>query len=244
MKSQFSKQSQWYARYRPDYPEDLYEFIFSHLNNREIAWDCCTGTGQVAKVLAGSFREVYANDISQQQLDYAPDLENVHYSNVPAEKTGFPSSHFDLITVAQAIHWLDFEKFYEEVKRTGVPGGLIAVIGYGMVRVDKRIDPLIDELYEYTFSEYFTENRAYLDRHYATIPFPFKEIPSPEFEKRDNWHLGDLEGYLNSWSTVQKFKDEKGINPAEEMIEKVERLWSRNEQKQVSFPVFLRLGRI
>lgn len=244
MESQFSKQSQLYARFRPDYPEDLFEFIFSHLNNKEIAWDCGTGTGQVAKVLAGSFSEVYANDISQQQLDHAPDLKNVRYFNVPAEKTGFPSSHFDLITVAQAIHWLDFEKFYEEVKRTSVPGGLIAVIGYGMVRVNDSLDPLIDEFYEYTFAEYFTENRSYLDRHYATIPFPFDEIPSPEFEKRDKWYLGDLEGYLNSWSTVQKFKEDKGFNPADELIEKVEEHWSREDKKRVSFPVFLRLGRI
>lgn len=244
MKSQFSKQSELYARYRPDYPEALYDFIFSHLNNDRAAWDSCTGTGQVAKVLAGRFDKVYANDISRQQLGRAPERDNVRYFQVSSEETGFPPSLFDLITVAQAIHWLDFEKFYEEVRRTAAPGGLLAVIGYGMVRVEGDIDILIDEFYEYTFSEYFTENRKYLDRHYETIPFPFEEIQAPEFEKRAEWNIGDLEGYMNSWSTVQKFKDEQGFNPADGVIEKVEGHWEGDEKKQVSFPVFLRLGRI
>lgn len=244
MNSQFSKQSDLYARYRPDYPAELYDFIFSHLQRKETAWDCCTGTGQVAKVLADEFDQVYANDISQQQLDRAPELDNVNYFNVPAEETGFPGSLFDLITVAQAIHWLDFESYFKEVRRTAAPGGLLAVIGYGMIRIDERLDALIDKFYEYTFSEYFTENRQWLDRHYETIPFPFQEISSPEFEQRAKWSLEELEGYVNSWSTVQKFKDEKGTNPADDLIEKVGKLWDKEEKKTVSFPVFLRLGRL
>lgn len=233
-----------YARYRPDYPDELYEFIFSHANRYEIAWDACTGTGQVAKVLSGRFGKVYANDISREQLSRAPKLDNIYYYNQTAEETGFPSACFNLITVAQAIHWLDFEKFYKEVRRTAADGGLLAVIGYGMVRIDDKINPLIDEFYEYTFSEFFTENRQYLDRHYETIPFPFEEIESPEFVKNEEWSLGDLEGYLNSWSTVQKFKDEKGINPADELILDVKEHWNSEEIRNVSFPVFLRLGRI
>ncbi|MGK7368825.1 MAG: class I SAM-dependent methyltransferase [Candidatus Halalkalibacterium sp. M3_1C_030] len=244
MESQFSKQSDLYARYRPDYPDELFDFIFSHLIKYKTAWDCCTGTGQVAKVLSGQFEKVYANDISQEQLSRAPDLSNVYYYKEAAEETGFPSAQFDLITVAQAIHWLDFDKFYEEVKRTAAEGALLAVIGYGMVRIDEKINPLIDEFYEYTFSEFFTENREYLDKHYATIPFPFKEIDSPEFVKKEEWSLDNLEGYLNSWSTVQKFKDSKGYNPADELIANVKEQWKRGEGKKVTFPVFLRLGSI
>ena len=35
----------------------------------ENAWDCGTGNGQVAKILAGFFNEVQATDISQNQLE-------------------------------------------------------------------------------------------------------------------------------------------------------------------------------
>ena len=40
-------------------------------NDRQKAWDCATGNGQVARYLADYFDEVYATDISQQQLDNA-----------------------------------------------------------------------------------------------------------------------------------------------------------------------------
>lgn len=244
MKSQFSKQSELYARYRPSYPKDMYNFIFQHLNKKEAAWDCCTGTGQVASYLSGHFKKVYANDISEEQLKHAPDKENIDYYEVPAEETGFPADIFDLITVAQAIHWLDFGQFYEEVNRTAGKDALLAVIGYGMVRINKKLNPLIDKFYKYNFSEFFSENRDYLDKHYATIPFPFDEIESPGFSKRIEWTIDDFEGYLNSWSTIQKFKDEKGFNPAENLIKEIKPLWPKGEIKEVIFPVFLRLGRV
>jgi len=244
MKSRFSEQSELYAEYRPGYPDALFEFIFRHLQKKETAWDACTGTGQVASVLSGNFSKVFANDISEEQLSYAPQKENIKYVKVAAEKTGFPARIFDLITVAQAIHWLDFEEFYEEVNRTAANGCLLAVIGYGMVRINEDLNPLIDKFYNYTFSEYFNENRRYLDRHYKTIPFPFEEIDSPEFTNKMDWSIHDLAGYLNSWSTVQKFKDEKGFNPAERLLKELTPHWPDNEEKEVNFPVFLRLGRV
>lgn len=244
MESRFSKQSELYARYRPGYPDELFEFIFSHLKKKETAWDACTGTGQVATVLAGHFSNVFANDISSEQLSHAPEKSNIEYVKVAAEETGFPGNTFDLITIAQAIHWLDFDRFYKEVTRTALKGGLIAVIGYGMVRINEDLNPLIDEFYNYTFSEYFNENRRYLDRHYKTIPFPFYEIKSPEFTNRMHWNIRDLSGYLNSWSTVQKFKDDKGFNPAEKLLDKLKPYWPEGEEKEVVFPVFLRLGRV
>ena len=71
MKDFFSSQSKVYAAFRPTYPKELYQFIFRHLTEKKVAWDCATGNGQVAQYLASYFNEVYATDISQQQLDHA-----------------------------------------------------------------------------------------------------------------------------------------------------------------------------
>ncbi len=83
MKSRFAKQSDLYVRYRPDYPEEMYQFIFSHLDAKNVAWDCGTGPGQVASVLAEHFDEVYASDISQEQMDLAPKKSNIKYHICP-----------------------------------------------------------------------------------------------------------------------------------------------------------------
>src|SRR5258705_5587143 len=95
----FSEHSKVYAAFRPTYPEALYQFIFKHLKNKNIAWDCATGNGQVAQYLSQHFEKVYATDISQQQLDNGFKAENIFYSVDSAEKTSFPPHQFDLITV-------------------------------------------------------------------------------------------------------------------------------------------------
>lgn len=244
MKNNFSRQAETYARYRPSYPDEMYEFIFQHVKEKRTAWDCATGSGQIAHKLAQHFEKVYATDISKEQMRYAPQKANIEYLQTPAEDSGLPDKRFDLITVGQAIHWFDFDGFYEEVHRTAGNNAALAVIGYGMIRVDKQTDPLLNRFYDDMFESYFSENRAYINGRYQNIPFPFEEVPSPSFQISYRWSLEDLEGYLNSWSAVQKFKDEDGFNPADDFLEllKSKTGWKVEEKRKVTFPVFLRLG--
>src|SRR5690349_10648465 len=109
----FSAQADLYARYRIDYPPELYAFLLATVPRRQRAWDCATGNGQVAAVLAQYFKHVDATDISQAQLDQAAARPNITYQLAPAEHTPFPDNSFALITVAQALHWFDQEAFNE-----------------------------------------------------------------------------------------------------------------------------------
>lgn len=240
----FSQQAEYYSKYRPAYPKKMYDFIFRHVQKKQTAWDCGTGSGQVASYLADYFKKVFASDISTEQLSFAPQKEQIIYKNVPAEDTGFPAGVFDLITVAQAIHWFDFDRFYREVNRTARDGATLAVIGYGIIQINERLNPIIERFYDYAFGNYFGENRAYIDKHYQTILFPFEEIKTPMFSTTLAWKLKDLEGYVNSWSSVQKFKEQEGFNPADDFIEEVKSVWGFEEVKEVIFPVFMRMGRI
>ena len=112
MKDNFSGQAEVYARFRPTYPQELFDFILDQLLKKEQAWDCATGNGQTAIVLAKYFSKVYATDISQQQLNHAHKKDNIIYSRQPAEQTSFEDNSFDLVTVSQALHWLQFDSFY------------------------------------------------------------------------------------------------------------------------------------
>src|SRR5687768_17493951 len=98
MKDNFSKQASDYAIYRPDYPNELFDFLLPLVNEKNCAWDCATGNGQVATVLADYFTTVKATDISAKQLENAVQKSNIEYSIQPAEKTNFSNQHFDLIT--------------------------------------------------------------------------------------------------------------------------------------------------
>src|SRR5689334_8071156 len=106
-KDLFSQQAKTYAKYRPSYPPELFDYILQFVEEKNSAWDCATGNGQAAVALSGYFKKVEATDLSKGQIDNAVQKENIRYSVCPAEETSFPDDQFDLITVAQAYHWLN-----------------------------------------------------------------------------------------------------------------------------------------
>lgn len=243
MKDNFSAQANLYAHFRPRYPAAMYDFIFTHVKDFNTALDVATGNGQVAVVLAERFKQVYATDISGKQLQQAPQKDNIIYKGEPAEASSFPDNYFNLVTVAQAIHWFDFDTFHTEVKRILKDGGLICVIGYGLLRVNNKVDLWLDNFYRNITGPYWDEERKYIDEAYATIPFPFNEIPSPALFIEYNWKKEQLTGFLNTWSAVQHFIKKNDKTPlSNEALIQLDEVWPGNVSQTVRFPLFLRTG--
>ncbi len=233
-----------YKKFRPTYPAALYEHLRSLVSTPNLAWDCGTGNGQVAVELAKFFTHVHATDISQKQLQQAPPSDRITYHLLPAEHTTFQDNSFDLITVGQAVHWFDFEKFYQEVNRVANPGAILALWGYGLLSISREVDVLLHHFYTQIVGPYWDSERRYIDESYATIPFPFKEEPAFTGAILTHWALPDLEGYLNSWSSVQTYLRQHGENPVPNLMQRVREVWPEDEQKEVRFPIFSRIGRI
>lgn len=213
--------------------------------DRTNAWDSGCGNGQVAGVLADHFDNVEATDISEQQLELAIRKPNIHYQLAPAEKTNLKAESISLMTVAQAIHWFDLDKFYREVMRVGKSGSILAVWCYSLLTVNKEINEIIQRLYTETLGDkYWDPERKLIDEHYQTIPFPFEEIEAPAFKIKTIWSLGHLIGYLNSWSAVQKYIRENSDNPVSQITSALKDSWGEEEELEIEFPLFLRIGRI
>lgn len=244
MKDNFSSNSDKYAQFRPTYPSEFFEFLSHVVTEKDTAWDVGTGNGQVAFELAKIFEKVYATDISQTQIDNAKKADNIYYSVQPAESSGFSSDTFDLITIAQAIHWFDFEKFYDEVRRTAKKNALICVIGYSLMKFNPAIDELLLDFYTNVVGPYWDPERNYLQEQYKTIPFPFEEICTPSIENVQHWSLDRLIGYLNTWSAVGHYIRENGMNPVDPLQKELELVWGDQETHEVHFPLHIRLGRI
>ena len=245
-KDLFSSQSDNYRQFRPQYPPQLIEEIVSMCKNLDCAWDCATGNGQVAAVLADHFKSVRASDISGPQLENALKRSNIEYEQVRAENTEYQEDSFDLITVAQALHWFDFDAFFKEVHRVGKSDGIIAVWGYGLLRFDPEIDGLIDSFYNETVGDYWEEERKYIEDHYTSIPFPFAEmeLQKPYFISKD-FTIESLAGYLGTWSSVKKFIQSNGYDPIPRFIKRLSLVWGDpGKHRSAIFPVFTRIGRI
>lgn len=117
MKDLFSDNSQLYQQARPDYSAEILEAVLKCVPERQLAWDCGAGSGQFTQWLAPHFQQVLATDLSAAQLAQAPQLQNVICRAAAAEHSGLPDHSADLVTVAQAIHWFNFDAFYAEVRR-------------------------------------------------------------------------------------------------------------------------------
>src|SRR5437763_12584228 len=131
-KDHFSTGSEGYATYRPSYPARLVDELASVSPSHKLALDCGCGTGQLSVLLAKRFALVVATDASATQIEKARPHERVQYRTALAEDSGLEGSTADLITVAQAAHWLDLEKFYTEVRRIARPNAILALITYGV----------------------------------------------------------------------------------------------------------------
>jgi len=57
-----------------------------------------------------------------------------------------------------------------------------------------------------------------------------------------NGTANDLEGYINSWSALQKFITANNYNPIDKFIEQVKPYWKG--KMKVVFPIHVRIGRI
>ena len=244
-KDLFSKQSDLYARYRPTYPKELYDHIVSFVKEKDVAWDCATGNGQAAVVLANYFKKIIATDISAAQIERAVKKENIEYSVCPAELTSFQDNIFDLVTVAQAYHWIKWDEFKKEVTRVCKPNAVIAIwTYYDRITDDDKIDNAVHDFYVNVTKPYWDYERKYVEEKYSTVAFDYELLPVKSFETVLHWKKEDLIGYVSSWSAIQKFIRTNGHSPVPLLEEEINKLWPEGETKKVVFPIYLKLGRV
>lgn len=244
-KDLFSSHAATYARWRPGYPAELIAYIASFVPGRNAAWDCATGNGQAAILLAEYFEQVFATDLSNEQLQHAKQHPKIIYSQSPAEQTPFADNSFDVVMVAQAYHWFDQPAFCKEAARVCKPDGVVAVWTYHLCYTqDAAINNWIRYFYTDVTDPYWDPARKYVNEWYRTIYFNFEEIPvGKEFSIRTHWTIHDLAGYLTSWSAVQKYISIHGHNPVDPLIAEMEKHW-KGEALEFVFPLVLRMGRV
>jgi ubiquinone/menaquinone biosynthesis C-methylase UbiE len=239
----FSRQSADYRRYRPRYPQALFAWLASAAPARRTAWDCGTGNGQAAVGLAEHFERVVATDPSANQLAEAEPHAQVEYRSARAEDSGLEPASVDLVTVAQALHWFDLERFYAEVSRVLRPGGLIAVWCYGLMEIDPAVDPVIRHFYEDVVGPYWPPQRAHVESGYRELAFPFAPVAAPCFAMTADWSLEELAGYVATWSPTKIFQEQRGCDPLRDLNEPLSKAWGAAERRRVVWPLHVRAGR-
>lgn len=204
-----------------------------------------------------------ATDTSSKQLEFAPKLANVRYEHTSAvmsdtelaEKIA-PQSSVDLVTVAQALHWLDLPNFYNQVKTVlKKPHGVLAAWCYTIPEVNSSVNSVFNRFYAES-DPYWDRARKLVDDQYRGIEFPFEPVEGVEgtgpirFVTETTMSLEDFFTYIRSWSAYQTAK-EKGIELLEDDVaENFRQAWNdeksgeEGDRKIVRFPVYLRIGKV
>ncbi|MGE9762858.1 class I SAM-dependent methyltransferase [Pseudomonas sp. PDM20] len=245
LRNWFDQGGQAYARFRPEYPVELAAHLAAMAPDRVLAVDVGCGSGQLTRQLAEHFNAVVGFDPSADQIAHTAPQENVNYACAPAEDLPLLSRSASLITAAQAAHWFDLPRFYAEVRRVAEPNAILALISYGVLRLEGALGERFEQFYWKEIGPYWPAERKLVDSGYATLDFPFAEFPGPEIAIRLEWNLGEFLGYVSTWSAVRSAREARREDLLHDFAADMAERWGDpTARHRVSWPINMRIGRV
>jgi len=135
--SLFEGTAEYYGKYRPRYPEKIFDRIIDIFQPSEddVSLDLGCGTGEIALPLAKYFKKVLAWDPDGEMLEVAKrkaeeqGVTNVVFEQKSSDDLPTLSEKIKLVTMGQSLHWMDVEVVLSEIKKHLVIGGGVAIIG-------------------------------------------------------------------------------------------------------------------
>ncbi|NQU67411.1 MAG: class I SAM-dependent methyltransferase [Candidatus Marinimicrobia bacterium] len=239
----FSDKSEIYAKARPRYPKQLFEWLAEVCQSTEKVWDAACGNGQAAADLQHYFHIVEASDISPEQIANAPEYDRVNFSVQASESTHFDDNSFDAVCVAQSLHWFHYNTFWPEVKRVLKPGCVFAAWGYTWPRLETPLDGILNETFLKIIKPYWAPQNRLLWDGYTDVHFPFTPLHPPTFHMCVDWDVNDFFTYLHSWSATRRCMDDVGKDFFHESYEQIKSRWGDEERRKVSMEFFFIAGR-
>jgi len=240
----FSSHAEQYARARPGYPAEMFEWLAAQCVARECAWDAGCGNGQASLALAAHFAHVVGTDPSAEQIAHTAPAANIEYRVEPAEDPSLQPGSVDLIVVAQAFHWFDIDRFHAAAQRILRPRGLIAIWAYGLCHTEAAVDEIFMHLYDGILGAYWPPERRFVENGYADLAFPYVPVEAPGFEMTCAWSLEAYLAYLGSWSATQRYIRANRTDPVASVRDAFARAWGDPERvRTVRWPLALRVGR-
>ncbi len=151
-----------------------------------------------------------------------------------AESTSFEDHVFDLACVGQALHWLDYDRFWPELDRLLKPGGIFAAWGYIFPNMNQELDDVLEETLYPVIKPYWSARNQLLWNHYEDVNVPYLRLDTPEFKFSIEWNLIELLTYVHTWSAVRRCMESLGDGFYTETCERVRKVWgSKSTRREI-----------
>jgi SAM-dependent methyltransferase len=143
--SRFGECANAFQRYRPDYPPALYLRIFSEIveADRNCAMDLGAGTGIVTGHLSSQFQEVIAVEPdAAMAAKITSRFPLVTIRQTTAEECAQPSETVDLITIGNALHWMNADRVFENVLKWLRKSRIAAIFDRPLPKASSAVDAI------------------------------------------------------------------------------------------------------
>ena len=264
--------AQLYSKFRPIYPQKILDIISGFISRNGggfgVAVDVACGSGQSTFYLSSRFQNCFGFDISEAQVECAQqkhrelNVRNVSFKVANAASLPLENASVDLVSCAQAWHWMDPDQLYHEADRVLKPKGCLAVYGYGNCRLlNQECNRLVSHFYSSTLKGFWNDRRRHIDQLYQEVSLPYQNSERHDLDSgiSSSMKLPHFIGYVSSWSGYQNYCDRNpGNSVLEDLQQNMEGVLKEDDsgcKTQVSsgsdssslvvdvvFPVFLILG--
>ncbi|WP_028563735.1 class I SAM-dependent methyltransferase [Paenibacillus pinihumi] len=231
-KERFSNRVDTYVKYRPSYPVEAVDYLYTVVGlgaDSKVA-DIGAGTGIFSERLLERGSRVTAVEPNQAMREAALEKlggqERFHAVAGSAEVTGLPDHSADFIVCAQSFHWFDRSAAQTEFRRVLHPGGKAVLIWNTRLTQGTPFRGAYDRLIHTFGMEY--KNMAERKISSADLSPFFKpgSMQEARFTIQQAFDYEGLSGRLLSSS----FIPEPGHPGYEPMIQELKTLFDRYEQ--------------
>ncbi|MFX1390694.1 MAG: class I SAM-dependent methyltransferase [Promethearchaeota archaeon] len=197
-KKRFSNRVEKYIKYRPNYPQDIIQFLKKEeiLRSNSVIADIGSGTGILSELFLKEGNKVYGIEPNFDMRDAGDKLLGKYstFSSLEgsAENTRLEDNSIDIITAGQSFHWFNLDKSRMEFKRILKPEGWVILIWNRRKNLTNRF--LIE--YEKFLLEYGTDYQAIEKSKLDFDKFFSRNNNKEPYNKInfDNYQIFDYEG--------------------------------------------------
>ena len=158
-----------YDRYRPAVPSIIVDILtqLAHVPRPILVVDIGCGTGLSTRVWAARAEAVIGiepnEDMRTEAEHRSSGMTAIRYQYGLSTATGLSDGCADIVTISQALHWMNPEDTFTEIARLLRPGGLFAAIDYDS-------PPVVDWEVEAAHQAFMTHSRQAAEQHGVNYP--------------------------------------------------------------------------
>ena len=175
------------------------------------------------------------------------------YVAMPAERTGLPAHHYDLIIVNQAHRVADLPRVIAEVQRLAAPGATVVLMGVMQPRINPVIDRILYDGLANGLKRHLTKADRTIMSGFQNIEFPFVgheydrsgDSAHKHLDLIAKWNLPEFMCYLNDWPLIRGIRRRSDLTHFQVagMYSVLTKAWgSKKTRREVTLPLKLRVG--